>query len=120
MSRTVLVVDDSGYSRSLIKGIVGEAGFTVIGEAKNGMEALDKIVELEPDLVTLDNVLPDMTGLDILRALREKSIVVKVIMISAVGQRSAIEEGLSLGAEAYIIKPFTSDQLLAEIKKSLE
>lgn len=119
MSHTILVVDDSGYSRSLIKGIVGEAGYTVIGEAKNGMEALDKIVELEPDLVTLDNILPDMTGLEILRALKDQPIKSRIIMISAVGQRSAIEEGLGLGAEAYIIKPFTSDQLLVEIKKSL-
>lgn len=119
MSHTILVIDDSGYSRSMIKGIVGEAGYTVIGEAKNGLEALDKIVEMQPDLITLDNILPDMTGLEILRALQGQEIRSKIIMISAVGQRSAIEEGIDLGADAYIIKPFTSDKLLEEIKRSL-
>jgi len=70
MSKTILIVDDSGYSRSTIKGILVNAGYQVIGEAKDGVEALDKIVELDPDLVTLDNILPDMTGLEILRALK--------------------------------------------------
>lgn len=119
MSYRILVVDDSGYSRSTIKGILTESGYSVIGEARDGAEALDLIVELKPDLVTLDNILPDMSGIEILRVLREQEIKCKVIMISAVGQQSAIEEGLGLGAEAYIIKPFTRDKILEEVRHSL-
>lgn len=119
MSRKILVVDDSGYSRSTIKSILTESGYTVIGEAKDGAEALDLIVELKPDLVTLDNILPDMSGIEILKVLREQDIKCKVIMISAVGQQSAIEEGLGLGAEAYIIKPFTKENILEKVKESL-
>lgn len=118
MSKTILIVDDSGYSRSTIKGILVNAGYQVIGEAKDGVEALDKIVELDPDLVTLDNILPDMTGLEILRALKEQGISRTVIMVSAVGQQSAIQEGLDLGIKAYITKPFDPKELLDEVKKS--
>ena len=118
MSKTILIVDDSGYSRSTIKGILVNAGYQVIGEAKDGVEALDKRVELDPDLVTLDNILPDMTGLEILRALKEQGILPTVIMVSAVGQQSAIQEGLDLGIKAYITKPFDPNELLEEVKKS--
>ncbi|WP_421872057.1 response regulator [Marinoscillum sp.] len=120
MSHNILVVDDSGYSRATIKTMLTENGYNVIGEARNGAEALDLIVELKPDLVTLDNILPDMSGIEILKVLREQGITCKVIMISAVGQQSAIEEGLGLGANAYIIKPFTKEKVLEEVALSLK
>ncbi|REE01005.1 response regulator [Marinoscillum furvescens] len=120
MGHRILIVDDSGFSRATIRKILEEAGLEVVGEAKNGVEALDQIELLQPDLITLDNILPDMTGLEILRVLREQEIVANVIMISAVGQRSAIEEGLHLGAKKYMIKPFTADKLLEEVREVLE
>lgn len=119
MTHNILVVDDSGYSRATIKTILTESGYNVIGEARNGAEALDLIVQLKPDLITLDNILPDMSGIEVLKALREQGVQCKVIMISAVGQQSAIEEGLDLGANAYIIKPFTKEKVLEEVKISL-
>lgn len=119
MSHNILIVDDSGYSRATIKSMLTESGYNVIGEAKNGAEALDLIEELRPDLITLDNILPDMSGIEILKVLKAQGIKCKVIMISAVGQQSAIEEGLGLGANAYIIKPFTKEKVLEEVKTSL-
>ena len=80
-------------------------------------EAIDMAFDLQPDIITLDNILPDMIGTDILRVYTKEKLVSKVIMISAVGQESVIQEGLSLGAKAYIVKPFTSDQLLNEVNK---
>ncbi|WP_258102973.1 response regulator transcription factor [Marinoscillum sp. MHG1-6] len=116
MKQTVLVIDDSAYTRmTLIKAIEG-AGYQVIGEAKNGEEALDKIITLRPEVITLDNILPDMTGLQILKTLKNEGIRVGVIMISAVGQQSAIEEAMSLGANAYLIKPYSKEKLLNELK----
>ena len=119
MNHNILIVDDSGYSRATIRAMLTESGYNVIGEAKNGAEALDLIVELKPDLITLDNILPDMSGIEILRVMREQNIKCKVITISAVGQQSAIEEGLGLGANAYIIKPFTKEKVLEEVQASL-
>lgn len=122
MKKRVLIIDDSGYSRATIRSVLEEAGYIVVGEAKNGTEALHMIKSIEHDLMTLDNILPDMTGLDILRKLKQSDheLQSKVLMISAVGQQSAIQEGLELGAVAYITKPFTSEQLIGHVRDTLE
>lgn len=112
MAKKVLVVDDSMYMRKLIKDAVEEGGYDVVGEAANGEEAIDLALELNPDIITLDNILPDMIGIDILKVYREEELPAQVVMISAVGQESVINEGMSLGAKAYIVKPFTSEKLL--------
>ena len=118
MSKTVLIVDDSLYMRTLINEALVGAGFNVVGQAGNGETAIDMAIELQPDLITLDNILPDMIGTDILRVLKqEENIRSKVVMISAVGQESVIQEGLSLGAADYIVKPFTSESLIDIVKK---
>lgn len=117
MSKNVLVVDDSLYMRTVIKDALERAGYTVVGQAANGEEAIDLAFELKPDIITLDNILPDMIGTDILKVYTEEGLLSKVIMISAVGQESVIQEGLSLGAKAYVVKPFTSEQLLEEVGK---
>jgi two-component system, chemotaxis family, chemotaxis protein CheY len=117
MSKNVLIVDDSLYMRTVIKDALENAGFNVVGQAANGEQAIDLAFNLRPDIITLDNILPDMIGTDILKVYGDEGLPSKVIMISAVGQESVIQEGLSLGAKAYIVKPFTSDQLLQEVQK---
>jgi len=117
MAKNVLVVDDSLYMRTVIKDALEQNGYRVVGEAANGEQAIDLAFELQPDIITLDNILPDMIGTDILKVYTEEGLLSKVIMISAVGQESVIQEGLNLGAKAYIVKPFTSDQLLNEVNK---
>jgi two-component system chemotaxis response regulator CheY len=117
MSKNVLIVDDSLYMRTVIKDALEQGGFKIVGQASNGEEAIDLAFELQPDIITLDNILPDMIGTDILKVYTEEGLLSKVIMISAVGQESVIQEGLGLGAKAYIVKPFTSEQLLTEINK---
>ncbi len=117
MSKSVLIVDDSLYMRTVIKDALLKVGFNIVGEAANGEEAIDLAFELEPEIITLDNILPDMVGTDVLKVYMDEGLSSKVIMISAVGQESVISEGLNLGARAYIVKPFTSDQLVNEVKK---
>ncbi len=114
----VLVVDDSLYMRTLISEALVNAGYEVVGQAANGESAIDLALELKPDLITLDNILPDMIGIDILKVLKhDENLSSKVIMISAVGQESVIEEGMTLGASDYIVKPFTSESLVDAVKK---
>lgn len=117
MSKRVLVVDDSMYMRTLIKDALEKAGFEIIGQAANGESAIDLAMEHQPDLITLDNILPDMIGTDILKTLMEAKLTAKVIMVSAVGQQSVIDEGLELGASDYIVKPFTPEELLEVVNK---
>ncbi|GAB4247625.1 MAG: chemotaxis protein CheY [Ekhidna sp.] len=111
--KTVLIVDDSSYTRKIIKLALSKAGYEIIGEAETGEEAIDKAIELDPDIITLDNILPDMLGLDILRILKEdEGLKAGVVMISAIGQQSAVKEGIGLGAEKYIVKPFTPSDVV--------
>jgi two-component system chemotaxis response regulator CheY len=121
MSKRVLIVDDSLYMRTMINSALTAAGYEVVGQAANGESAIDMALDLVPDLITLDNILPDMIGTDILRVLKEdEKIPSVVIMISAVGQDSVIQEGMSLGAAAYIVKPFTTESLLEVIDKEMQ
>lgn len=118
MTKSVLIVDDSLYMRTLIKDALETGGYSVIGQASNGEEAIDLAFELQPDLITLDNILPDMIGTDILKVYQKEGLKSKVVMISAVGQESVVNEGLRLGAKAYIVKPFTNEQLVDAIAKA--
>jgi len=118
MSKNVLIVDDSLYMRTLIRDALTEKGYNVVGEAANGEEAIDLAFELMPDIITLDNILPDMIGTDILKVFQEEGLSSKVIMISAVGQDSVINEGMKLGALDYIVKPFTSEKLVDALSKA--
>jgi len=117
MSKRVLIVDDSMYMRTLIKDTLKAEGFEIVGEAPNGETAIDLAMELTPDLITLDNILPDMIGTDILKVFKDQGVPAKVIMVSAVGQQSVINEGIELGASEYIVKPFTSEDLIAVVNR---
>ena len=118
MSKSVLIVDDSLYMRTLIKDALEGYGYHVVGQAANGEEAIDLAFELQPDFITLDNILPDMIGTDILKVYKDEGLRSKIIMISAVGQESVVNEGLRLGARAYIVKPFSSGQLVEALNKA--
>jgi len=119
MAYQVLIIDDSLYMRTIIKDALTTEGYEVVGQAANGETAIDLALELQPDLITLDNILPDMLGLDVMKVLNKENLKSKVILISAVGQQSVIDEGLKLGASAYLVKPFTNEQLLETVKKVL-
>lgn len=116
MNNRVLIVDDSLYMRARIKDALQGVGYEVVGEAENGEKAIDLALSLKPDLITLDNILPDMIGIDILRVLKsEEHLASRIVMISAVGQESVIQEGLKIGAEDYIVKPFTNESLIEKV-----
>lgn len=117
MAKNVLIVDDSLYMRTVIRKALEGAGYSVVGQATTGEEAISLARDLEPDIITLDNVLPDMIGTDILKIYTEDGLSSKVLMISAVGQENVVQEGLSLGAKGYLVKPFTDDQLVDELRK---
>ena len=118
MSKSVLIIDDSLYMRTLISNALTEEGYEVVGMAADGETAIEMALELQPDVITLDNVLPDMIGLDILKILKEEGVESTIIMVSAVGQQSVVDEGMSLGASDYIVKPFTPDGLVEKVNKA--
>ena len=115
-SRKILVVDDSFYMRTMLKNMLLDAGYNVVGEAANGQSALELVKELSPELVTLDVILPDNTGLAVLKGIRQENQNIKVIMVSAVGQEVIINEAMELGATAYIVKPFSEEKVLDTVR----
>lgn len=118
LNRTALIVDDSLYMRMLIKKSLQKIGCRIVGEAGSGEAAIRLAVEYQPDLITLDNILPDMYGIGVLKILRNMHINSKIVMISAVGQQAFVGKGLSMGASYYIVKPFTPEVLIDTVKKT--
>lgn len=115
----ILVVDDSFYMRTMLKHILVDAGHNVVGEAPNAEVAIKLMRETMPDLVTLDVILPDNTGLDVLKVIMQERPETKVIMVSAVGQNVIVDEAITLGARDYIVKPFSEEKVLAALEKIL-
>ena len=113
---TVLVVDDSKTSRTMLRNILVANGYEVIGEAENGQEGYDKYCELEPDFVTLDITMPVMDGIETLVKIKEYDENVKVIMVTAAGQKGKMLDAIKLGAAEFVTKPFETDQIVSIIE----
>jgi two-component system chemotaxis response regulator CheY len=120
MKKRILIVDDSFYMRTMLKNMLTDAGYEVVGEAPNGQTALQMAKETNPDLVTLDVILPDNTGLDVLKGIKQDQPDMKVVIVSAVGQEVIVSEAIQYGALAYIVKPFSEEKVLEVVGKALE
>jgi two-component system chemotaxis response regulator CheY len=117
MNKTVLIADDSMVMRKMINDILLDDGFNIIGEAKDGSEALKKYMELKPCLVTMDIVMPREHGIDALRRIMEFDPDARVIVVSGLHQKSLLMEAIGAGARDYVIKPFDRDELLEAARK---
>jgi two-component system chemotaxis response regulator CheY len=117
VATSVLVVDDAKFMRHMLKGILEDMGFEVIGEAANGKEAFEKYSELKPDVVTMDIVMPEVSGIEALREIRAVDPDAKVVMISAIDQREPLMEALKLGAADYVVKPFEKDRVQEALQR---
>ncbi len=120
MGNRILVTDDAAFMRMMIKDILTKAGFEIVGEAENGKQAVDKYKELKPDLVTMDITMPEMDGLEALKAIRAIDSAAKVVMCSAMGQQAMVVEAVQNGARDFIVKPFQSDKVLESINKVIK
>jgi len=108
---TTLIVDDSPPLRRALRGILERSGFVVAGEAGNGIEAIKLYRELKPDLVTMDIVMPQMDGVQTLRAIRGLDSAARVVMVTAMTSMNKVQECARFGANHYIIKPFEEEKV---------
>ena len=115
----VLVVDDSGMSRKMLKNILEEEGYSVIAEASDGAEGVLAYKQYSPDLVTLDITMPNMDGTQALRQIIDFDEDAKVIMITAAGQQHKIIEALKVGAEKFVTKPFEKGEVLKAVRETM-
>ncbi len=109
----LLIVDDALIMRMKIKEIANAAGWDVVAEAKNGQQAVELYQQHQPDLVTLDMVMPELDGLAALRAIRQLDPQAQVVMVSAVDQKDRLNDCITSGAVDFIVKPFDPDRLKA-------
>jgi len=115
----VLIVDDAAFMRMMIKDILEKNNFEVVGEASNGLIAVDLYKKEKPDVVTMDITMPDMDGIEAVKAIKEFDPAAKVIMCSAMGQQSMVMDAIKAGAKDFIVKPFQADRVLEAINKVL-
>lgn len=118
--KKILIVDDSSFSRLLLKRIINKSNFAeVIGEAKDGNEAVSLFEELKPDLITMNLIMPEKNGIEAIEDIMRIKRTANIIVITAIGQESVILEATLKGARDFIQKPFDEGVILDTIKKHL-
>ena len=120
MSANVMIVDDAAFMRMMLKDILTKNGFTVVGEAENGAIAVDKYMELQPDLTIMDITMPEMDGLQAVKEIRKRDSKARVIMCSAMGQQSMVIEAIQSGAKDFVVKPFQAERVVEAVTKALK
>lgn len=119
MGNRILIVDDAAFMRMMIKDILGKNGFEVVGEAENGAVGVEKWKELRPDLTTMDITMPEMDGINAVRAIRQVDASARIVMCSAMGQQAMVIDAIQAGAKDFIVKPFQPDRVLEAVRKAL-
>ena len=117
MAKNILICDDAAFMRMMIKDILTKNGYNVAGEAENGQKAVEKYNETKPDLVLMDITMPEMDGIQALKAIKAADANATVIMCSAMGQQALVIESIQAGAKDFIVKPFQADRVLEAVKK---
>ena len=117
MAKNILICDDAAFMRMMIKDILTKNGYEIAGEAENGAKAVEKYNETKPDLVLMDITMPEMDGIEALKAIRAKDATACVIMCSAMGQQAMVIEAIQSGAKDFIVKPFQAERVLEAVKK---
>lgn len=115
----VLIVDDAAFMRMMIKDILEKNGFEVIGEASNGVKAVELYKKEKPDVVTMDITMPDMDGIEAVKQIKAFDPNARVIMCSAMGQQTMVMDAIRAGARDFIVKPFQADRVLEAIRKAV-
>ena len=119
MAKGILLVDDAAFMRMMLKDILVKNGYEVLGEAENGLKAVEKYKELNPDLVIMDITMPEMDGIEAVKEIKKINPSAAVIMCSAMGQQSMVIEAIQSGAKDFIVKPFQADRIIEAVRKVL-
>ena len=117
MSKRVLIVDDALFMRAMLRDIFESAGWQVVAEAENGEEAIAEYKIHQPDLVTMDVVMPEMGGIPALERILSDDPAASIIVCSALGQKKMILDAINAGAKDFIVKPFQSAQVLEVVNR---
>ncbi len=119
MTYRTLVVDDSAFQRTIVSDTLDDR-FDVVDTAENGTEAVSKFEELDPDVITMDIIMPEMTGLEALKEIKSRSPETIIVMCTSVEQEEKMREAAKAGADGYVTKPISETKLLSEFDSLLE
>ncbi|HKM38849.1 MAG TPA: response regulator [bacterium] len=119
MSNRILIVDDAAFMRMMLKDILTKSGYDIAGEAPNGVLAIERYRETQPDLVTMDITMPEMDGITAVKKIRKLDPEARIVMCSAMGQQAMVIEAIQAGARDFIVKPFQPERVLEAVRKSL-
>ena len=117
MGKKVLIVDDAAFMRIKLKDILEKNNYEVVGEAENGIEAIEKYKELSPNIVTMDITMPEMDGVEALKEIKAFDPNAKILMCSAMGQQSMVMDAIRAGAVDFIVKPFDTERVIHALDK---
>ena len=119
-SKSVLIVDDSPVMRNMLEKFFSENGFSVVGMAADGVEAIELFEKLHPDIVTLDIIMPKMRGTEVLERIIGRYPDAKIVMASSVSDARTVMKCLKIGAKQYILKPYDEEKVMSAIRKALD
>ncbi len=117
MNNRILIVDDAAFMRMMIRDILLKNGFEVVAEAENGLRAIEKYKEVNPDLVIMDITMPELSGIDAVKEIKKIDSAAKIIMCSAMGQQAMVIESIQAGAVDFIVKPFQAERVVEAVNK---
>lgn len=113
----VLIVDDSHFMRMIISKILSKNNINVLEEASNGEEAVEKYIELKPEIVTMDLTMQGISGIEAVEKIIKIDPMAKIIVCSAMGQKAVVSEAIKAGAIGFIVKPFEEKDFIKEIER---
>ena len=119
MGKKVLIVDDAAFMRMMLKDILQKNDFEVVAEAENGKVGVAVYQKFKPDIVTMDITMPEMNGIDAVKAIKALDANAKIVMVSAMGQQPMVIEAIQAGANDFIVKPFQPERVIEAISKVL-
>lgn len=114
---TILIVDDNDLMRTLLRGMLRDEEYQVVGEARNGLQAVEAVQRLNPDIVCLDVMMPEMDGLEALQAIKQARPETIVVMITGNPSVDNVQESIQGGAAGFIVKPFNAAKVLDTLRK---
>jgi two-component system chemotaxis response regulator CheY len=117
--RSALIVDDDSMSRMILRAVLLDNEYEIVGEATNGKKGVELALELKPDVIWLDNVMPEMSGLDVLLAIRAKLPRALILMVTGSADRETVQAALQGGADGFVVKPFNSGRVLTALEQAL-
>ena len=116
----ILLVDDAAFMRMMVKETLTKAGYTDLYEAADRMQAVETYNDIKPDLVLMDITMPNMDGLEALKAIKSKDPNANIVMCSAMGQESMVIDAIKSGAKDFIVKPFKPDRILKTVSSIVD